>query len=1377
MASGSFDNSGSIAITAGSLSINGGSGSDAYAQIGHGGDNFGAQSHLSAASLGGDIVVSGTTGVTLAGGTGSDAYTQIGHGGADAFIQSTIAGTLGVSGTVSVAASQGAIALTGGSGTAAYAQIGHGGVLFTAGTTGTLAISNGDITVTAQGNIALTGGDSGGGGGYAQIGDGGFDFAEGSTAGGGPTVAGALSVSSSAGTISLSGGNGSSGEDYVQIGDGGYAASGADSGNISIGASGGLSLTGGGGGDANAYAQIGHGGTFAVGSDSGDITIDIGGALSLDGGAGSGTYAQIGHGGFNSNDTAAAGDLTNSGTITVTAGSVSLLGGSGSDAYAQIGHGGDGSFFGANSGGAISDSGNISVTTTTGGITVTGGTNNNAYAQIGHGGANSFEDATAGSIMLTGTITLGSAGVVDVIGGGMTGGASSGDYAQIGHGGFNSDSSGFATSIGNAGNITITAASVTLRGGSDPNGNPSNDDHDAYAQIGHGGDQSFTVETTINGISDTGNISITTSGGVTLQGGNGNSTYAQIGHGGFATGTNSFSSGTVTLGGTITISTTTSAGNVSLSGGTGLNSYAQIGHGGDQAFLGSIVSGNGFIVTGDINVIAGGAVSVLAGTVLDDYAQIGHGGWSAFQNIGFSAANAGFIGVSSGSSPGTTSNITVSGTSISLAGSSGAFQDDYAQIGHGGVGALDGVGATQNIVSNIVNPAIGFAGNISVTATGTNGAVSLSGNSAEDGYAQIGHGGFNAETVTNGFTTATNSGTITVSASGSGGSITLSGGTYFDAYAQIGHGGAGSFAAAPAGADSGNINVQTASGNITLTGGTSASSYAQIGHGAVTLDNNATEQGNIDVRAAGTLTLSSGTGGAVIGSRTGLANGVSNTNVYVAAHSLVADGVTDVIGSGSNFAAMLTSDLDADAGEVVLALGDGFSIGSLSFTNTSAFGGLALLSQGEVTDTGALANTGAGPIELVGGWDGSTGVSPVPGASAFNFGAVMADPAAYGNGNFGVTLGADITIAATSADSGIAIAGPTVLASNVTLAAGSGIVGLFSTVDAQSPGGESLTVSGNAIFGGAVGGTSALSSLGVAGTTDLDGGVVITTGTQSYGGAVTLGVSTTLTGTSISFTSTVDGQTDGAQALTVDGNAVLDGAVGAGTALSSLAITGTTALNGGLVTTSGGQTYSGAVTLGADAMLSDNAGGAVTFDSTIDGAHALMVDTAGTTSFDGNIGAATPLASLTVAGPAVIEIGNYFSPGTIATSGGQTYSGTVTLGSTDPNDYLNSGTAYFEGGTITFDGAVTGASVYETLDTSGAATTVLNGGSVTMGGGQNYGNLILGADTTLSSTNFGFITFNGTVDSAAGTNHSLTVNDFRRSASTARSAVRRRSAP
>ena len=141
-------------------------------------------------------------------------------------------------------------------------------------------------------------------------------------------------------------------------------------------------------------------------------------------------------------------------------------------------------------------------------------------------------------------------------------------------------------------------------------------------------------------------------------------------------------------------------------------------------------------------------------------------------------------------------------------------------------------------------------------------------------------------------------------------------------------------------------------------------------------------------------------------------------------------------------------------------------------------------------------------------------------------------------------------------------------------AAAAGEIAFADTLDGGF--GLSVNTSGVTRFGGAVGGVQALSSLttDAAGTTQLNGGVVRTTGDQTYHDAVTLGADATLTGVNVLFANTLnDEATPGNANLTINasGLTTFGQAVGGVLALTSLTTdaAGTTQLDGGEVWTTG----------------------------------------------------------------------------------------------------------------------------------------------------------------------------------------------------------------
>jgi hypothetical protein len=348
----------------------------------------------------------------------------------------------------------------------------------------------------------------------------------------------------------------------------------------------------------------------------------------------------------------------------------------------------------------------------------------------------------------------------------------------------------------------------------------------------------------------------------------------------------------------------------------------------------------------------------------------------------------------------------------------------------------------------------------------------------------------------------------------------------------------------------------------------------------------------------------------------------------------------------------------------------------------------------------------------------------------------------------------------------ISLADAVTLGANTTLSAGSGNITLGSTVNGAFA--LTLNSTGTTTLAGAVGGTTALTSLttNAGGTTAINGGSVTTTGAQTYGDAVTLGANTTIAAGagSVTFASTVNG----AFGLTVNtlGTTTFGGAVGNTTALTSVSTdaAGTTAINGGSITTNNGPiSLADAVTLGADTTL--NAGsGNITLGSTVNGAFALTLNSTGTTTLGGAVGGTTPLTSLTtnLGGSTVL------SGGSITTNNGPiVFNDAVNLGASAT---LNAGTGNVtfastvngaqnltvnSTGTTTFGGAVGGTTALASLTTNAGGTTAINGGAVTTTLNQSYGDAVtLGANTTLTSTGSGAISFASTVNGA----FSLTVN-------------------
>jgi len=334
---------------------------------------------------------------------------------------------------------------------------------------------------------------------------------------------------------------------------------------------------------------------------------------------------------------------------------------------------------------------------------------------------------------------------------------------------------------------------------------------------------------------------------------------------------------------------------------------------------------------------------------------------------------------------------------------------------------------------------------------------------------------------------------------------------------------------------------------------------------------------------------------------------------------------------------------------------------------------------------------------------------------------------------------------------------------------GGGNITFHSTID----GTESLTVSsdGDVNFNGQIGTSTPIDSLAAQGftapsqgQTNVNTGVIIASGnTLTFNSPVVLMMNTALTDAgNITFNNTVDGGFT--LTLNTPANTVFNAAVGGATPLLSLTTNagGTTQINGGAVTTTAGQTYGDAVTLGAAATtITSNIGLIISFGSTVDGASNLSVNTGSVTRFVGAVGGGTPLTSVTTNAGGLTQING----GAVSSTGAQTYGDAVTLGAA--NTTLTSsggGNITFDvtvngasnltantNGTTTFTGAVGGGTPLTSLTTNADGTTQINGGAVTTTGFQSYGDAVtLGAAvTTLTSTGGGDIALGATVDGAS----------------------------
>ena len=421
---------------------------------------------------------------------------------------------------------------------------------------------------------------------------------------------------------------------------------------------------------------------------------------------------------------------------------------------------------------------------------------------------------------------------------------------------------------------------------------------------------------------------------------------------------------------------------------------------------------------------------------------------------------------------------------------------------------------------------------------------------------------------------------------------------------------------------------------------------------------------------------------------------------------------------------------------------------------SGAVGGSTALSSYAVTSTGSASQTFSANITTSGNQTyTAAGGIVTSGARTFtsNSGTVNFVSALSGDNNVTVTGAADIdgaitdiAVLAISGASNIGAnittsgtqtyTGAVTLSAAVTLTTSSDVITFEDTVNSANSTRRNLTLAtgGNSTeinFDGIVGGSQAVGAIAITGALDLNAAItdatslsvsgvsnlgadVTTTGTQTYSAATTLsGAARTLEGSTIQTTTI-----NGAQNLAITGNLDLNGIIGGSSAIGVFSVSGTSNL-GANVTTTGTQTYAGAVTLSANVALATS-NDQFAFQSTVN-------SDGSTRNLTLNSGSATIAVSNAIGGGAAL------GTLTITQSGGTTFSGTVNADTVTLTDTT---------GSVTFAGNTTLA----TLNTAS----------------QNYNVIFTGAANTITNavtfSNTGYIKFGDASGDSSTFNGGLT---------------------
>ncbi|MBT8588494.1 hypothetical protein G6675_09415, partial [Polynucleobacter paneuropaeus] len=269
-------------------------------------------------------------------------------------------------------------------------------------------------------------------------------------------------------------------------------------------------------------------------------------------------------------------------------------------------------------------------------------------------------------------------------------------------------------------------------------------------------------------------------------------------------------------------------------------------------------------------------------------------------------------------------------------------------------------------------------------------------------------------------------------------------------------------------------------------------------------------------------------------------------------------------------------------------------------------------------------------------------------------------------------------------------------------------------------GSKTLTITSAAdTFAGVISGTN--------GNLVISGGTQVLTNTNTYSGTTTINGTLSAASANALGTSAVSIGSAGTLDLSYNGTVTLGSSLSmtAGSAItnstnnSALVVTGASSLSGN-ITTNGSQTYTGAVTLGANtAIATSNAN--VTFSSTLDSSATnyyglAIINGTGNTTFTASVGSSSGTSALgylcinasscnaSTVGTAQ-NTGTTTLGGNVITSGNQTYGGDLSIGS----DLSLISTSNSGNGAITISGNVSGnaSNLHLTMNSGNGAVSIL----------------------------------------------------------------------
>ncbi len=750
------------------------------------------------------------------------------------------------------------------------------------------------------------------------------------------------------------------------------------------------------------------------------------------------------------------------------------------------------------------------------------------------------------------------------------------------------------------------------------------------------------------------------------------------------------------LGGNVT---TTGATGQSYSGNVNLTNNVQLISGANAITIGGAISGSGRTLTLQDNTAgATGTINIGAITALDTLVTFARG-----YSIIFAGSGAGDTTITNAVTFNNTAGLTLYNAVYNFTGGV-----TYA-------GLLTTVGATINTSNTPISfsSISNTAGNLVINSNGGNITLGAINNVGTNLYNFNLNSGAGTITLNGGIGTPSNFNNVTIDSTGIGNNLVVNNNMVANSNILINIGGGISGTATytvPY------FRIFSISGGLVSLGNNNAVSTAYIvNNNGNVIFNNTLALALDRLTVFGNVTLTN-SGGALTQTALAFTTNVSGTTSLSVGANPITLTAPLFAGVGNVFTGALT--LSNSGNNDINILGtSNYTIAASNIGRS-----LTISTNGTVTQTGAIVSANAGTLTVKTTNDTGSAITLTNASNEFT----------------NVDLRARNL--ADSANVAAAISYTDVTGFNVNT------IGTLSTVNLTANGAltDSGAITGTTLTTSSVGGTvldfgHALTGFNATNTTSGNITLVNSTNALSVTGIAqpsTGTVSITNNGGNLTFSSALNNGY--ALVASSSGSVIFSGALGGSTPLASVNATGTSGvqLNGGGITTTGTQSYTGAATLGAATTLTTTNNN-IAFSSTLNGAQTLTLAAGnGVVSFGGAIGTTTAPTTFSSTGAGNVSFG-----GTVGDSTHRLTSVSVTGSATVNSGVFTSGAQTFAAVTLgsgtTFDSSTSNVNISGNITGGGFALTMNVAGSTSAIDGviSNISSLTSGGAGTLTLSN------------------------------------------